>query len=279
MVLKSTKNKKTKKIVSLEYLKNNLPKNQAVILSGTFDLDNDYYQRLLTWASKQGRPLIIVVSSDRSVAIRRGFSQPTASAKRRARGVAYFNGVDFILISSKPAHHTTILNAVRPRKLLFQQDNPLFLKALFKEIRKHNKKMAISTSPLHKKIIPTSLPALPKFNHYDPLARRLVACAEKSPAPIGKIAAVAVKGGMVVKEAVNDAQGIHAEQILLESLKKQDLTNTSIYITIPPCPMCAEVLVKAGVKEVFYLCQYGDGLGTKLLKKAGMSVQRMKFKG
>ncbi len=84
--------------------------------------------------------------------------------------------------------------------------------------------------------------------------------------PVG---AVAVVNGEVIaaarneKERNNDATA-HAEILLIrrvgEALGSWRLENVKIFVTLEPCPMCAEALNQARVSEVIYGCddtQYG----------------------
>ena len=84
--------------------------------------------------------------------------------------------------------------------------------------------------------------------------------------PVG---GVAVLGGRVIavacneKERNNDATA-HAEMLLIrrasEALGSWRLENVRVFVTLEPCPMCAEALNQARVGEVVYGCddtQYG----------------------
>ena len=58
---------------------------------------------------------------------------------------------------------------------------------------------------------------------------------------------------------------------------KTDLTGCSIYISTPPCPRCASIIVQAGIKKVFVVAIREDSkwtraaeLSKELLKQAGV---------
>lgn len=267
---------KKRGVVTLKHLDKYLKKNTATIISGTFN-PTPYYKELIAWAARQGGPLVVIVSSDRAVSLRRGFSKAADSHYRRAKFVLEQIGVDHVLISNKPAHHPHILNTIQPKKLLFQKDNPRFLEMLFQEIRNRYPNVKIITTPIKKPASPMGsphiTPALRKIKN--PIAKKLITTAQQSTGPVGKIAAVVTAGDTILASAANDSVGNHAEELVLRKLKGKDLTNANIYITIPPCPMCADAIIQSGISRVYFLCPYGDGLGSVKLKREGVSVQRM----
>jgi tRNA(adenine34) deaminase len=84
------------------------------------------------------------------------------------------------------------------------------------------------------------------------------AAAEHGDVPIG---AVLVKDGAVVAAAGNERQlrqdpTAHAEILVLraaaEKLGTWRLDDTTMYVTLEPCPMCAGALVLARVKRLVY---------------------------
>ena len=80
----------------------------------------------------------------------------------------------------------------------------------------------------------------------------------KDEVPVG---AVIVYEGRIIARAHNQIVLLHdptahAEMIAItqaaDYLKNERLVNTSVYVTIEPCPMCAGAMVLARVKRLFY---------------------------
>ena len=67
---------------------------------------------------------------------------------------------------------------------------------------------------------------------------------------------------------------IHAE---INALIKPNREKGEImFITDSPCLMCAKSIINAGIKKVYYLREYRDSSGLKLLKKANVGVVKVK---
>ncbi len=94
---------------------------------------------------------------------------------------------------------------------------------------------------------------------------------EKEEVPVG---AVIVKDGEVIavaynqREALNDPTA-HAELIAIREASKKlanwRLTNTTLYVTKEPCPMCAGAIVSARIERLVYGCKDEKGGGTESL--------------
>ena len=81
---------------------------------------------------------------------------------------------------------------------------------------------------------------------------------EKAEIPVG---AVLVLDGKIIARAHNQTitrndPSAHAEILVLREagqiLQNYRLTDTTLYVTLEPCPMCYSALVQARVKEVVY---------------------------
>jgi tRNA(adenine34) deaminase len=81
---------------------------------------------------------------------------------------------------------------------------------------------------------------------------------DKDEVPVG---AVIVYEGRIIARAHNQIVLLHdptahAEMIAItqaaDYLKNERLANTSVYVTIEPCPMCAGAMVLSRVKKLFY---------------------------
>ena len=69
---------------------------------------------------------------------------------------------------------------------------------------------------------------------------------------------------------------VHAEVLMmLKSIKEKiDITGTTLFINLLPCPTCARMLCETDVAEIVYRLDHSDGYGFNILKKAGKVVRR-----
>jgi dCMP deaminase len=72
----------------------------------------------------------------------------------------------------------------------------------------------------------------------------------------------------------------HAEvELILTALDQGlDLTNSSLYINLLPCPICARMLARTPIKEIIYQHDHSQGYGLKLLTQAGKTLRRIAIK-
>lgn len=76
---------------------------------------------------------------------------------------------------------------------------------------------------------------------------------------------------------LNNYDTIHAEaNLIVEAGKKNiDLSNTSIYINLLPCPTCAKLIAESNIKEIVYSEDHSEGYAVKLLESMGKLVRRV----
>lgn len=69
----------------------------------------------------------------------------------------------------------------------------------------------------------------------------------------------------------------HAEVSLLLAAQKQqvDLTGTTLFINLLPCPTCCRMLCQTGIGEVVYALDHSDGYAVNMLTAAGKTVRRV----
>ena len=91
--------------------------------------------------------------------------------------------------------------------------------------------------------------------------------------PVG---AVIVKDNVIIAEAYNQKDSAkmvtkHAELIAIEkaSIVQEDwrLCDSTIYVTMEPCPMCAGAIQQARLKRVVYGCSSNIYENTKIINK------------
>ena len=112
----------------------------------------------------------------------------------------------------------------------------------------------------------------------NPIVRRLYFAADNSKAKVGKISAVVVLGSKIIAESDNiESKNMHAEHIAINKVKSKgvDLGKIKLYILIPPCILCAQVILEHKITQVYYLHPYGNDDGIKLLSRNGIKVKRI----
>ncbi|HZP55254.1 MAG TPA: deaminase, partial [Candidatus Saccharimonadales bacterium] len=76
---------------------------------------------------------------------------------------------------------------------------------------------------------------------------------------------------------LNHYDTVHAEMSLLLKVMSQkiNLTNTSLFISVLPCPTCARMLGQTNITEFVYANDHSDGYALKMLEMSGKSVKRL----
>jgi len=255
----------------------------ATLIGGSFDPFNSYYFHLLEWASKQSRPLIVIIHPDDVVRLRRGFILPNENHYKRARNVAKLDFVDYVIISKKLAYDPWCLEYLLPKFVIFQPDNPRYLRALFSLLLLNFPKINFKIAPFKRNFNLPSIKFLNlrknEFNNtrLSKIEKRLISLAQKSRSPIGKISALLTYKNKIIAEECNSSKGDHAEILLLNKIQlKRDFHDYALYTLIPPCIICAQAIFLSGIKNVYYLYHYGDKLGIEYLKKNVINIKRYK---
>jgi len=65
---------------------------------------------------------------------------------------------------------------------------------------------------------------------------------------------------------------IHAEANALIKMNFADHRQKKLYLTHSPCPVCARMIVNAGIKKVIYCDEYRETKGIDILKNSGIDV-------
>ncbi len=70
---------------------------------------------------------------------------------------------------------------------------------------------------------------------------------------------------------------VHAEVLgVIQAQKnKIDLSSTSLFINLLPCPACARMLCQTDISEIVYSLDHSEGYAVSLLEKAGKKVRRL----
>lgn len=70
---------------------------------------------------------------------------------------------------------------------------------------------------------------------------------------------------------------LHAEAnaILKLASSTQSAKGATLYITLSPCKECSKLIVQSGITKVYYINEYKDLEGVRLMKDNGIEVQRV----
>tara|TARA_B100000963_G_scaffold349061_1_gene357525 strand:+ start:11983 stop:12405 length:423 start_codon:yes stop_codon:yes gene_type:complete len=109
-----------------------------------------------------------------------------------------------------------------------------------------------------------------------------------------KVGALVVKGNTIISDGFNgtptgfpndceDINGnthwyvLHAEAnaILKTARSTQDISGSTLYVTLSPCRDCCKLIIQSGIKKVIYIEDYRDLDGIKVLKSAGIEVLKI----
>lgn len=71
-------------------------------------------------------------------------------------------------------------------------------------------------------------------------------------------------------------RGLHAEQNALIQAAKYGIpvAGSTLYTTAEPCSVCSKMLINAGIRRIVFGEEYPDELGRKMLKEAGVIVEK-----
>ncbi|HSX32015.1 MAG TPA: deaminase [Candidatus Saccharimonadales bacterium] len=73
---------------------------------------------------------------------------------------------------------------------------------------------------------------------------------------------------------------VHAEtELLINALKqKMDLSGTTLFINLLPCPTCGRMLAETDISEIIYSLDHSDGYTLSILEQAHKTVKRVVIK-
>jgi deoxycytidylate deaminase len=76
---------------------------------------------------------------------------------------------------------------------------------------------------------------------------------------------------------LNHYDTVHAEVELIVKAQKQtiDLSGTTLFINLLPCPACARMFTETDIQEFVYREDHSDGYAVKMLEAAGKTVTRL----
>jgi dCMP deaminase len=75
-------------------------------------------------------------------------------------------------------------------------------------------------------------------------------------------------------------RGLHAEQnvLLQAALHGVSVKDSSLYVTVTPCIICAKMIINAGVKQIVIQDHYPDNMAEEFLKQAKIKIKRLKYR-
>jgi dCMP deaminase len=109
-----------------------------------------------------------------------------------------------------------------------------------------------------------------------------------------KVGALVVKNGTIISDGYNgtpsgfpndceDIDGnthwyvLHAEAnaILKTARSTQDISGSTLYLTLSPCKECSKLIIQSGIKKIVYTEDYRDQDGIKILRAAGIEITKI----
>lgn len=81
-------------------------------------------------------------------------------------------------------------------------------------------------------------------------------------------------GGSHIPDSLEPGKSgfIHAEANALIKMNFADHRQKKLYLTHSPCPVCARMIINAGIKKVIYCDEYRDIKGVNILNDSGIDV-------
>lgn len=267
-----------KKILIFNKAIQKIPPHTITLISGSFEPFGEYYFRLLLWASRQNRPLAVIVQKDDMVLMRRGFFSLSTTHKTRAEIISSLEFVDYVIIANKTAHDKECITQLQPKVIVFQNDNLAYRKTIGRTIRLLDPSIKVEFAPFRPSgfKINRKHRLIPRFKSNE-IAKELLSLTTKRMGNISRISAILTNdSNKIIAESVNSEEGEHAEILLLRNAQSQkiSLRQCYIYILIPPCLMCAEKIAKHRLKKVFYLFSYGEKDGIEYLRSKNIPTKK-----
>ena len=109
-----------------------------------------------------------------------------------------------------------------------------------------------------------------------------------------QVGALLVKDNMIISDGYNgtpagfenvceDENGVtkpyvlHAEANAITKVAQSDnsAAGATLYVTASPCMECSKLIIQSGIKRVVYSDEYRLDDGIKLLKRAGIEVEKL----
>jgi dCMP deaminase len=103
---------------------------------------------------------------------------------------------------------------------------------------------------------------------YNGAPRKVKSCLE-----YGKCLREKVKSGINLEHCL----AAHAETNAISQAAYHGIATkgATLYSYYSPCNFCAKSIINAGIKEVFYVEKYSDEFGIKMLKEAGVKLEKL----
>ena len=131
------------RVIKLKDVKKFIKPHESVLVGGVFDLFHIGHLTFLKDCAKLGRPLVVIVQSDKTVTLRKGFNRPIIKQSSRAGIVAALEFVDFVLILDKPSHYDSYLQTISPKIYVFSKENMIYRLNRAKLIKKNFPKLKV----------------------------------------------------------------------------------------------------------------------------------------
>lgn len=94
-----------------------------VLTGGGFDLLHIGHVRFLSDCKKMGKTLVVLVSSDKRLKVRKGSKRPIISEEQRATLLTYLSSVDVAFVSDIPCEDKRVIDRLKPDILVLSKEN------------------------------------------------------------------------------------------------------------------------------------------------------------
>jgi len=93
--------------------------------------------------------------------------------------------------------------------------------------------------------------------------------------PCAKVGCIREQKQIVSGTRAEECRGVCAEQnaLIRCALKETSPKNSILYSTLYPCPVCARLLINAGIKRIVYKEARDNELTAELFKEAGVKTE------
>ena len=92
-----------------------------------------------------------------------------------------------------------------------------------------------------------------------------------------EVGCIRAENGVPSGERHELCRGLHAEQnaIIQAAFHGTSIRGARLYSTTFPCVICSKMLINAGIREIYYLDGYADGLSRSMLEEAGVEIIKL----
>jgi dCMP deaminase len=287
-------------------------KRDIVLVGGAFDLIHVGHVRFLKECSTLGKVMVVAVASDASIKKRKGPDRPILGQKLRAEMISNLSFVDFVLITDhtystrnlRTIKPKKLVFSIEKGRMDRRKKDKAQIEEKCPSVKvvflKHRSK-EVSTTKIIGRIKGRKGRCITKKQAKE----RLLELEQRATCFFRNVGAVIVRNGLMVSEGWNTSlsgkkcteegclrkklfdqdmlekgqrmevtRAIHAEQLAICHAAKEGTgtDGAEMYTSIMPCIICARMIVKAGIKRVYYKKTYSNLDGLRELTENGVQA-------